>query len=174
MLVMVQGCSPSKHYNLLSFFFDGVPTPEEAGPVQKRDTISVADSTLAANTAMVKEVNQMHTPYQDKQCNSCHDQSRMGKLIRLQPDLCYECHENFSQKFEVVHGPVGGGFCTTCHNPHMSVNNNLLIRKGQSLCLHCHESESLVDVQEHKGIDETSCTTCHDPHGGKDANFLKP
>ncbi len=170
----IVSCSPSHRYKMLTFFFDGVPDPKSSSDLLSSDSLLKDTLLLANNSAILQaSIQKMHAPYQDKQCNSCHDQTMMGKLNQVQPGLCYECHEDFSKKFEEVHGPVGGGFCTSCHSPHMSMNEHLLSRTGQSVCLHCHESSSLLDTDSHKDIKETLCTECHDPHGGNTQFFLK-
>ena len=39
--------------------------------------------------------------------------------------------------FVFEHEAVREG-CTTCHNPHGSVNARLLVARNQTLCLRCH------------------------------------
>lgn len=175
LLFYLSGCVTTKNYKTLSFLFDGVPNPSKTADNQDNDSLLNHDTTLfAQNTTQKASVQtSVHPPYQDKQCNSCHDQSTMGKLIKSPPDLCYQCHEDFSDKYKVIHGPVGGGQCTQCHNPHMSANKELLIRTNQSLCLHCHDSKQVLETEAHLAIKDADCTTCHNPHGGDDRNFLR-
>jgi predicted CXXCH cytochrome family protein len=96
----------------------------------------------------------------------------MGKLLLPVPTLCYECHDDFSSTFKVLHGPVASGNCNTCHNPHMAEGDKLTIRKGQQLCLYCHEIEGISTVKAHAEMGDTRCTQCHNPHGGDSAPFL--
>jgi len=175
LLIYLSGCSTSHNYKTLSFFFDGVPDPSKAAANHTNDSIHNLDTTLLAQntTGNANPQSSIHPPYQDKQCNSCHDQSTMGKLIKSPPDLCYQCHEDFTGKYKILHGPVGGGQCTQCHNPHMSTNKDLLIRTSQSLCLHCHESKQVMETEAHLTIKDADCITCHNPHGGDDRNFLR-
>ena len=98
------GCSVEKHYDLLSFFFDGVPNPN-ALPVTATagDPISMRQSpTYVA-----------HTPYVERQCDSCHrsrfDTSRVGA------EVCLPCHEGVETEYRVMHGPVALGACLWCH-----------------------------------------------------------
>jgi predicted CXXCH cytochrome family protein len=173
LLIYLSGCSTTNNYKTLSFFFDGVPDPKKKVLI-KSDSLTISDSAaLAQNT--IGKVNQMviHPPYQDRQCSSCHDQSTMGKLIKSPPDLCYQCHENFNDKYNVVHGPVEGGYCTQCHNPHISANKDLLLRNSQSLCLYCHDSKQVMETEAHLAINDADCTGCHNPHGGEDRNLLR-
>jgi len=172
-LIYLSGCSTTHSYKTLSFFFDGVPDPNNTNS-QPNDSTKNSDTAMYAQNMISKAITQssIHPPYQDKQCQSCHDQSKMGKLIKSPPDLCYNCHEDFSNKYKTLHGPVGGGQCTQCHNPHMSANKDLLVRTGQSLCLNCHDSKPVMDIQAHLTIKNTDCTECHNPHGGENRNFL--
>ncbi len=174
-VIYLSGCSTTQNYKTLSFFFDGVPDPANdsanrvGSMINKTDTVALALRTVSKASPQ----KGIHPPYQDKQCKSCHDQSTMGKLIKPQPDLCYQCHVNFDTKYKVLHGPVAGGQCTMCHSPHLSVNPDLLARTGQALCLYCHESGTVMETEAHKGIKEANCTECHNPHGGENRSFLR-
>jgi len=174
-LIYLSGCSTSKHHEVLSFFFDGVPDTEKVIGTGINDSTTNADTALLAQGTVRKEQPQMvmHSPYQDKQCNTCHDQGTMGKLLKSQPALCYQCHEDFSKKYKVLHGPVGGGQCTMCHSPHMSANADLLKRTSQDICLYCHSAEDVLKTKTHQNIKETNCTECHNPHGGDDQYVLR-
>jgi predicted CXXCH cytochrome family protein len=167
-------CSPKVGKNVLTFFFDGVPV---------RDTLNNSTGTENNNAGNVPEEFRstpivenkdyiIHYPYQEKECFSCHDENSKSELILPQPDLCYTCHDDFSKKFKYVHGPVAGGYCTSCHNAHMSKEKKLLIRSGQPLCLYCHESKSVFKNETHKDIADTECTLCHNPHGGENKFIL--
>lgn len=174
MLLFQLGCSPANRIRVLSFFFDGVTDPSEK-VAAVNDSLNSADTTSMAQNlaAEVAVQTHFHPPYRDKQCNTCHDQSSMGKLKLLQPDLCYQCHDNFSLQYKVLHGPVGGGQCNMCHSPHMSENPALTIRVGQDLCLYCHESSSILKTVPHQNTGESDCTVCHNPHGGTDNKLLR-
>lgn len=175
LLICLFGCSSTHRYKTLSFFFDGVPKPDNEIAVHKLDSLTIADSTVIAqnSTPVTKPLINFHPPYKEKECASCHDQSSMGKLNKTQPELCYQCHDDFSTKYKKLHGPVAGGQCTMCHSPHMSKNENLLLRIGQDLCFHCHNSEQILAEEQHKDIQDASCTECHNPHGGDDKNILR-
>lgn len=174
-LIYLSGCSTTHNYKALSFFFDGVPDPAAETAIQSNDSLNRMDTAAFAQGIMSKTFPQMHlhSPYQDKQCASCHDQGQMGKLLESLPKLCYVCHEDFSNKYKVLHGPVGGGQCTMCHSPHMSVNEHLLTRTKQSICLFCHNSEQVMATEAHQDIKDTNCTECHNPHGGDDKYILR-
>jgi len=173
-LIYLSGCSSTYRTKVLSFFFDGVPSPALDNTAKSSDSIGGTDTSAIALNARIaaRPAMNVHAPYQDKQCSSCHDQGRMGKLLKSQPELCYECHDDFKVKFIVLHGPVGGGQCTMCHTPHMSVNENLLIRTGQAVCLYCHDKEQVMKSGAHVEIKDVNCIECHNPHGGEDRYIL--
>jgi predicted CXXCH cytochrome family protein len=166
-------CSPKLHNNVLTFFFDGVPSPDtiktstDKGHKDGGNSEEFRSEPVEANNGFT-----VHYPYKEKECFSCHDEKSKSELILPQPDLCYSCHEDFSKKFKFIHGPVAGGYCTSCHNPHMSKDKNLLIRSGQQICLNCHESKSVLKNDVHKDIADSECTLCHNPHGGENRFIL--
>ena len=75
------------------------------------------------------------------------------------------CHQGMG-KDEYVHGPVGGGVCISCHNPHGSLEKHEVSRSGSSLCLICHEDKGSELEQKHVHgiITSDGCISCHDPH----------
>lgn len=174
--VMISGmlsCSPEVGKKTLRFFFDGVPEESSQQRTATADSSGTADSLKAlARINPHKAENIYHLPYREKQCDACHDQSTMGKFVEVQPALCYQCHEDFSEKYKVIHGPVSGGYCTACHNPHFAKDSTLLKREGQDMCRYCHQAGLSFDVEIHDGIDDTSCTECHNPHGGDSRELL--
>jgi len=70
-----------------------------------------------------------------------------------------------------VHGPVGVGQCTMCHDPHESENKKLLKINEEELCYTCHES---MDEEKfvHGPVALAQCLTCHDPHGSENSSIL--
>ncbi len=169
------GCSSTRRHHVLNFFFDGVPGPnEDLAFNPASDTLIVADSSDIAGIQNPEvQLLVYHVPAKEKQCDACHDHNTMGKLTMPQPEVCYQCHDDFSGIFQSLHGPVAGGYCTACHDPHMSAAAKLLIRTGQSLCLHCHQQDQVLSNEVHKEIDNAECTTCHNPHGGDDRYMLR-
>ncbi|MBK3515882.1 hypothetical protein JIV24_00920 [Carboxylicivirga sp. N1Y132] len=164
----VVGCSTEKHYKTLSFFFDGVPKPGSQGQGEKviRD-FSYNESVLAAARERHNQIIQ-HAPYQERSCDICHIPQSMGDLRQEMPGLCYQCHEDFNDRYKYIHGPVSAGYCTSCHHAHNSRNSNLLLREGQLLCYHCHEQKMVMNNEVHADIGNYNCTECHNPHGGED------
>ncbi len=173
-LFYFSSCNSTKHYKVLSFFFDGVPAPSDSISNNSKDSIKKIDSTALAQGSSVTlvQAGSVHPPYKENQCGTCHNPDHIGKLNQEIPQLCYQCHEDFSKKYKVLHGPVNGGSCTACHNPHNSQNPKLLHQSGQSMCLYCHDSKRLFKSEIHQDIKDTKCTECHNPHGGNDKFVL--
>ncbi len=174
-IMMIGSCSPKASRNLLSVIFDGVPSNGQESP-------DVADSlrvpSLAVNIPAtpgdsLPDSTYYHYPYKENYCASCHDENSNSEMILPEPDLCYSCHEDYSNVYPAVHGPAAGGYCTSCHHPHMSDKPKLLNRKGSSLCLHCHDSKMISENPAHADSGEKNCTICHNPHGGDDRRLIR-
>jgi predicted CXXCH cytochrome family protein len=174
LVALIWGCSPKMYHGVLSFFFDGVPEYKQHSDTTLSDSLKrIANPDKSLLTAkIIQKQFFYHAPYQAKECTSCHNKDSMGKLVEALPKLCYQCHEDFSTTFKLVHEPVASGDCLTCHNPHLSENEKLTIRKGQQLCLECHDAGDIAAGAGHKDIGETKCTSCHNPHGGNEKGFL--
>ncbi|MEN8118801.1 MAG: cytochrome c3 family protein [Bacteroidota bacterium] len=160
-------CSPQKSYKVLSFLFDGVPEPSPDKLVELNDTVYQTDSVVIASNRISQPLMFYHSPYKKKECTICHDRNSMDKTVEPQPKLCYKCHDNYNDKFEFIHGPVGGGYCTSCHNAHKSKSDHLLLRSSQQLCIHCHDSILVFKNRYHLNNDISNCIECHNPHGGE-------
>lgn len=147
-----------------------------------------------------------HHPYPEGKmtCSDCHnvhgtDNLEEG-LIRTDEtlnSLCLECHARYQGPFIFEHQPVIED-CTSCHDPHGTVANNLLIQQEPFLCLQCHEahfhtvranspsrpklpggiidpntgttvgSDQLEGNHSWQGAFLTKCTTCHQYVHGSD------
>jgi predicted CXXCH cytochrome family protein len=166
LLALLVSCSSK---GLLTFFFDGVPVHDTLKTSSSKGK-GIDESNSDVFRPIPLEINNaynVHYPYKEKECYSCHDEKSKSELIMPQPGLCYTCHDDFTKKYKSVHGPVAGGYCTSCHNPHMSKEKSLLMRSGQQICLNCHESKSVLKNDAHKDISDSECTLCHNPHGGE-------
>ena len=155
------GCSVEKNYELLSFFFDGVPDPNApmmegaSGPVLRESP------TYSA-----------HEPYVQDQCRDCH-KARFN-LGPQDSDICFDCHENVPTAQPVMHGPVVAGACLWCHSAHESPYPSLLKGTGREVCMTCHEAGMLSVRQVPEHADESiSCLSCHYGHGGMSRYFLR-
>ena len=94
--------------------------------------------------------------------------------VDVEEVVCFNCHDSF-EKNKFLHGPIGTGACTACHNPHGSGEDKFLRVSKNKICFMCHE-EDLIKTDHLAGLknkNKEECTYCHNPHGGKDEYFLK-
>ncbi len=101
-------------------------------------------------------------------CGDCHRQGY--SISRPEDSLCYRCHNKKDDK-KFVHGPLAGGACAVCHEPHGSRNAFFLKDDTRVLCISCHDqSSSRTHVLSAKN---KKCEKCHNPHSSEEANFLR-
>ena len=105
-----------------------------------------------------------------KKCEECHPGAPKEYRVAHPVDaLCYRCHDRMDAK-KLVHGPLGSGECTTCHDPHGSPYKALSVASPEVLCGTCHDQDSSGEhVRRSRG---KGCTACHDPHAS-DKKFLQ-
>jgi DmsE family decaheme c-type cytochrome len=76
-------------------------------------------------------------------CSDCHDPHKGhavkggGFSLTSEMDTCTKCHTAQRGPFVFEHEAVREG-CTTCHDPHGTVNDKMLTQRNQNLCLKCH------------------------------------
>lgn len=162
---LIVACSPNRKFTVLSFFFDGVPEPTATSEIISGDSLS--SQSLYSDSAVIAMVPSIynHYPYQEKECMFCHDENAVGEMTYPEPDLCYACHEDYTYKYENLHGPVDAGYCTQCHDPHSSKNEKLTRLPGNELCFYCHVSFEEKTPDFHIELGDEKCTECHNPHG---------
>ncbi|MCG3125020.1 MAG: hypothetical protein GIKADHBN_03536 [Phycisphaerales bacterium] len=160
------GCSVEKNYKLLSFFFDGVPDPDQVRAVQEAAARGEGDLTQSPTYTV-------HQPYKEEKCADCH-RGRL-RISRNNSSICMECHPGSTEGHAVMHGPVAAGACMWCHAPHESAFPALMRSKPRDVCMQCHTEEMLVDprVPEHSDPAQ-DCLTCHYGHGSEERFMLKP
>jgi len=76
-------------------------------------------------------------------CVDCHnphkgDAKKGGGTSLMSPnDTCFQCHTAQKGPFVFQHEAVRDG-CTSCHDPHGTINPRMLLQRNASLCLKCH------------------------------------
>lgn len=112
-----------------------------------------------------------HTIDDVRPCTGCHrigrDLTAAAAEVEGMHNPCYECHRDkiglFAQDY--VHGPVAGGTCTVCHDPHGSEFAMTLVRPVPVLCDGCHPDVSgATGSVQHYPFAQGWCVDCHDPH----------
>jgi len=191
-------CSVREDYETLSFWFDGVPTPEQVEAQRlaeiERESLLLAQKAgqltsqqrAAMLTVRVKVVDaSTHEPVEEKKCTACHVMTGsdaasaaagwMSDLpeLKMPPEqLCLGCHERPVAAF--THGPASSGNCSICHQAHTSLHESLL-RNGRQefLCRSCHQNSTFITEEQHGDLGEQDCVVCHDPHGSERASLLR-
>lgn len=128
-----------------------------------------SDAVVSAKSA---DISQYHFKDNASDCKICHVNVRRDgfKTSGMESNVCYRCHARVDGA-EWVHGPIGVGQCSVCHDPHGSKNAKFLTRTGHGLCTYCHDANRL---QNHIAtVNSKDCTGCHDPHGGADRDLLR-
>ena len=129
------------------------------------DGASAERSVVASDT-----VTYRYHPEVEK-CAGCHGDTARGYLVTGRQDtVCYQCHDRKDGK-KLVHGPLGGGECTSCHDPHGAMNASLTVAGAEGLCVKCHDQpHSQKHVRESRAV---GCVTCHEPHSSSKAFLQK-
>lgn len=168
------GCSVERDYELLSFFFDGVPEPAPAMVDGEPGPTRLGRTARISTTGAVS----VHSAYLERRCAECHgDKARYGfrteGFSKMGSSICLDCHQD-SLEMPRVHGPVAVGECLLCHEPHVSTHPKLLVEASPGLCLACHdlELEEAAPTPQHADL-ARDCLECHYGHGGDDLFFLK-
>jgi predicted CXXCH cytochrome family protein len=135
-------------------------------------TISAEESPcLGCHVEFKKAAKTVH-PALMMGCETCHqaaagmnhpDKKGSMKLTQDVPGLCMGCHDKSKFNGKVVHAPVAGGMCTSCHNPHQTDASKLLMSDQPDLCYNCHDKKIFTKKNVHAAV-MMGCTTCHSPH----------
>ena len=159
------GCSPKKHYKILSFFFDGVPDPNAPDPRIARLDASGRLQLMAV----------IHQPFREDRCDACHrSKDAFTDIDAPSVQKCFACHDKVGSGLLLVHGPVAAKECLWCHDPHRSATPALLRAAPAKLCRECHTTDLLDPrVPEHNDM-AANCVSCHYGHGGNQRHYLKP
>ncbi len=171
--IFVLSCDEVQHHNALTFFFEGVPP---SGQDQLPEE-SVGSGSRQPSQSRPKQVWFVHQPRKD--CTLCHDKSRQRVfssqtyLIKPVPELCYECHADYTTSASYVHGPVAVGQCLLCHNPHRSRIEHLLKEPAPQLCYVCHNIDNMKSIPAHLVKEQFACTDCHNAHTSSIKYLLK-
>ncbi|HAM72262.1 MAG TPA: hypothetical protein DCM86_11520 [Verrucomicrobiales bacterium] len=120
-------------------------------------------------------------------CNDCHDPHKGsaiiggGTALATEAETCGRCHTAQRGPFVFEHEAVREG-CTTCHQPHGSVNARMLTERSATLCMKCHFQQQtaagiFIGGQEHSSrLTRGTCWSagCHEAvHGSQIGTSLR-
>lgn len=101
-------------------------------------------------------------------CNDCHGKG--FSVSRPEDSICYRCHDK-QDEGKFVHGPLAGGACAICHEPHGSSRKFFLKGDPLVICTSCHDQNlSRMHIEASKN---KNCDKCHNPHSSDREFFLK-
>ena len=181
----ISGCknTPENH-KILSFFFDGVPDPNEAKKTKAgEENAEPGDATDSGPS--------IHEPTRKEQdrCGECHGTKRSAfhergfsgidiGSISMAWETCTTCHSDPEKVDETsvivrsdrwMHGPVAANRCQDCHYGHRSKHPHLLRSDDlEAICRSCHEQ---LPARE-GAMAKLLCTECHEPHSAAKASDL--
>jgi predicted CXXCH cytochrome family protein len=194
----ISGCSQETKYKVLTFFFTGVPSPEneKKTDLEKEQT---AEAPVEVEQAAPVATVYTHPLTAASLCNECHQTTANFRLFSQVPRpanfqkggmspgplvvdrerLCVKCHKDKSAT-EVLpaglwlHPTSAKGECDACHDPHQSTNPYMLLESDEKICTQCHkEDEMLAKVEDKKAHRQPSdCLSCHNPHIGENRLLL--
>lgn len=116
-------------------------------------------------------------------CGSCHESHKgpatRGSATTLSAnEACLQCHASQRGPHVFEHEALREG-CTSCHQPHGSVNAKLLTERNAVLCLKCHFQQQTAGGQVFIGgfnhtslLPQGTCWTagCHEAIHGSQVN----
>jgi predicted CXXCH cytochrome family protein len=120
-------------------------------------------------------------------CGDCHEPHKGDAVIggsthlMTENETCAKCHMQQFGPFVFEHEAMREG-CTTCHQPHGSVNDKMLVTRNSSLCVKCHFEQHTGAGIFIGGADHTSrlargsCWSagCHEAvHGSQISPFYR-
>jgi predicted CXXCH cytochrome family protein len=107
----------------------------------------------------------LHSPYEDGDCEACHGEDG---TVQADMTVCYDCHDE--DEYKNVHnaGRTGDDLtqidvCMDCHSPHAGHEN--MFRRGSDLetCVQCHDRADFTRKNVHAAREE-GCSACHNLH----------
>jgi predicted CXXCH cytochrome family protein len=120
-------------------------------------------------------------------CGDCHNPHKGpaiiggGTALSTEQETCGKCHIAQRGPFVFEHEAIREG-CTTCHQPHGTVNAKMLVERSATLCLKCHFQQQtgagiFIGGQDHAGrLNRGTCWTagCHEAvHGSQIGSSLR-
>jgi len=193
---ILTGCEPQARHQVLTFFFTGVPLPDETGSIANDEEQPPTIKVLKKTAPEAPKPLFSHPVWAAGTCTPCHDSigsfntpgvtrspetvfnsggGMPGKLTLPKNEICTQCHKDKTPKRALadnlwLHNTTAKSDCLACHDPHQSNNEKTLRQAPSKLCLPCHKVGQFLTTPAHQKGEE--CLSCHNPHMGLDKKLL--
>lgn len=135
-----------------------------------KNVVRVVAGKTSVSAVVIGEKGGSYRYHSDvERCEGCHAKGNGFALPGPKDAVCYRCHDR-QDAGKLVHGPLGNGECTACHDPHGSGNPHLALADARMLCVTCHDQESSAGHLKRSA--GKGCTECHAPHSS-DKEYLQ-
>lgn len=157
---LVGGCSRAARYEVLTFFFTGVPPLDWVAPENPMTEPDPAQALLSAKERRLLEM---------KRAQASRAFTGMYTHGPYAAQACAECH---------VMGSGGFGFRSgsSSETEQKTIVPGQFILPPEQLCVACHASKGVAAAQA-AGLrshgPSWNCLLCHQPHNGREPYFLK-
>jgi predicted CXXCH cytochrome family protein len=147
-------------------------------PIDKADCLTCHDPHQSTDRHLMAKFT--HMPFEGRQCDSCHQPAKDGKVVltaATAKEVCVTCHADKAEQIEKasVQHPGAAGDCTDCHNPHAGTSPGFQKPDAVNVCLGCHtdQADQHKKAHLHQPAFEQGCFVCHEPHGGNNIHLLR-
>ena len=96
-IFLLVGCTSETSDRMLRFFFDGVPVRENP-QVAPYSAAADGEEAVDENEVSSKKpapILRLHDPFDERDCEACHETKFSRKLTGSQLDVCFGCHDDF-------------------------------------------------------------------------------
>jgi predicted CXXCH cytochrome family protein len=114
------------------------------------------------------DTQQFHTPSNESTCQSCHGAIPVAKSAESTLLKCETCHSAMTKQ-KNVHGLLGSGECSTCHDdkPGAGYKRTYALDAENEMCFKCHDGVAKLVKEKpnvHAPVVGGQCSICHSPH----------
>ncbi len=147
---------------------------------------SYTTDCFSCHKSLTNQSAYTHAPSSGRLCLACHADPEKVDTISFPKGrmdrLCLSCHTGSIKWLSKphLHGPVGTGDCTVCHNPHGDqFPFQLWAEPTLGLCVACHTDKRKLGLERSTGyfahgiLKGNGCVICHDPHASENRFQLR-
>ena len=148
--------------------------PDSPVSPEKQNSVCLSCHTDSSRSAW----HSSEHAFEDLSCSNCHKVHQKDDPMmtpKLQVETCTSCHSKTKSDLHkrTSHPILNGDMqCSSCHDPHQTVNEySLNFSSINETCYDCHAEKRGPFLWEHEPVTE-DCTLCHNPHGSINSGML--